>query len=149
MDSEPSPASEREAAADARADADVAEGRLIHHEAVRHWVFSWINGVRYPRPLVSKTPIRLNHVVWTEEAVVHVEAILQRLYVSHPRMGEIVAKALFYCAQDLANFTERGSDVGGGRLERPAQWPYVLRYLLRHDVIVILRIRNGRDGDPE
>lgn len=39
-----------EAEADARADADVAEGRLIGHGAVRRWLASWGSGARLPRP---------------------------------------------------------------------------------------------------
>jgi predicted transcriptional regulator len=39
-----------EAAADARAEADVAEGRLIGHAAVRRWLASWGSSARKPRP---------------------------------------------------------------------------------------------------
>lgn len=39
-----------EAAADVRADADVAAGRLVGHSAVRRWLASWGSGNRQPRP---------------------------------------------------------------------------------------------------
>jgi predicted transcriptional regulator len=39
-----------EAAADARADADVREGRLIGHETVRRWLSSWGSTDPLPRP---------------------------------------------------------------------------------------------------
>jgi predicted transcriptional regulator len=39
-----------EAAADARAEADVAAGRLISHEAVKRWVASWGSDAPLPRP---------------------------------------------------------------------------------------------------
>jgi predicted transcriptional regulator len=39
-----------EAAADGRAEADVAEGRLIGHAAVRRWLASWGSSARKPRP---------------------------------------------------------------------------------------------------
>ena len=42
-----------EAAADARAEADVAAGRLIGHGAVRRWLASWGSGARLPRPRVG------------------------------------------------------------------------------------------------
>jgi predicted transcriptional regulator len=45
---EPNP--EAEAAADARAEADVAAGRLISHAAVRRWLASWGSGAQLPRP---------------------------------------------------------------------------------------------------
>lgn len=39
-----------EGAADARADDDVRQGRLISHEAVRRWLGSWGRGQSRPRP---------------------------------------------------------------------------------------------------
>ena len=42
-----------EAAADARAEADVAAGRLIGHGAVKRWLASWGSGARLPRPRVG------------------------------------------------------------------------------------------------
>ena len=39
-----------EAAADARAERDATEGRLIGHSAVRRWLASWGSGARSPRP---------------------------------------------------------------------------------------------------
>lgn len=41
---------EAEVKADARAEADVREGRLIGHEAVRRWLASWRSGKPHPRP---------------------------------------------------------------------------------------------------
>ena len=42
-----------EAESEARAEADVAEGRLISHAAVRRWLASWGTGARLPRPRVG------------------------------------------------------------------------------------------------
>jgi predicted transcriptional regulator len=39
-----------EAAADARAEADAAAGRVVSHSAVRRWLASWGSGARLPRP---------------------------------------------------------------------------------------------------
>ncbi len=39
-----------EAAAEARAERDVREGRLIGHSAMRRWLESWGTGSRLPRP---------------------------------------------------------------------------------------------------
>jgi predicted transcriptional regulator len=39
-----------EAKADERAEADVREGRLIRHEAVRRWLASWGSGKPLSRP---------------------------------------------------------------------------------------------------
>jgi predicted transcriptional regulator len=39
-----------EAAADARAEADVKAGRLIGHDAVKRWIASWGTDKPLPRP---------------------------------------------------------------------------------------------------
>jgi predicted transcriptional regulator len=44
---------EAEAASEARAEADVREGRLISNEAVMRWLKAWISGERLPRPKVG------------------------------------------------------------------------------------------------
>lgn len=45
---------EAEAVADARADADVAKGRVISHEAVRRWLLSLGTDTPLPRPTISE-----------------------------------------------------------------------------------------------
>jgi predicted transcriptional regulator len=42
-----------EAVADARADADVRNGRLISHDAVKRWLSSWGSPEPLPRPCVA------------------------------------------------------------------------------------------------
>jgi len=42
-----------EAAADARAEADVAAGRLISHAAVKRWIESWGSAKPLPRPRIG------------------------------------------------------------------------------------------------
>ncbi len=44
---------EREAQADARAEADVREGRLVGHEAVKRWLDTWGTTRPLPRPKVG------------------------------------------------------------------------------------------------
>ena len=39
-----------EAAADARADADIAAGRVISHEAMKRWLLSWGTPDENPAP---------------------------------------------------------------------------------------------------
>ncbi|MDB5438672.1 MAG: CopG family transcriptional regulator [Caulobacteraceae bacterium] len=39
-----------EAAADARAEADMAAGRVVSHEAVSRWLLTWGKTGRPPRP---------------------------------------------------------------------------------------------------
>ena len=42
-----------EAGADARADADVREGRLIGHAAVKRWIASWGSTAPLSRPKIG------------------------------------------------------------------------------------------------
>jgi predicted transcriptional regulator len=42
-----------EAAADARAEADVKAGRLISHDAVKRWLRSWGTEAPLPRPHIG------------------------------------------------------------------------------------------------
>jgi predicted transcriptional regulator len=42
-----------EAAADARAEADVKAGRLISHDAVKRWISSWGTDKPLPRPEIG------------------------------------------------------------------------------------------------
>ncbi|MEN2787109.1 CopG family transcriptional regulator [Sphingomonas qilianensis] len=42
-----------EAAADAHAEADVAAGRLISHDAVKKWLASWGSDRPLPRPNIG------------------------------------------------------------------------------------------------
>ena len=44
------PDPQREAEADARAEADVREGRLVSHDPVKKWLSSWGSGRRLARP---------------------------------------------------------------------------------------------------
>jgi predicted transcriptional regulator len=47
------PDAEAEAKSEARAEADVAAGRLISHGAVRRWLASWGTAKPLPRPRVG------------------------------------------------------------------------------------------------
>ena len=42
-----------EAAADARAEADVKAGRLISHDAAKRWIASWGSAKPLPRPQIG------------------------------------------------------------------------------------------------
>src|SRR4051812_22154393 len=44
---------EAEARSEARAEADIRDGRVINHGAVRRWLQSWRSAKRLPRPRVG------------------------------------------------------------------------------------------------
>jgi plasmid stabilization system protein ParE len=60
-----------------------------------------------------------------------------------------LGERLIAVADSLAEFSERGRDVGGGRREITSVWPYVIRYRVEDDTVLILRIRHGaQEGAP-
>ena len=90
-----------------------------------------------PRRLTART------IVWTEEAVLHLEAIVT--YVSafnEAAAGHLGAK-LIAVADSLSTFSERGRDAGNGLREMTTVWPYILRYRVEEDQVIILRVRHG------
>jgi toxin ParE1/3/4 len=59
-----------------------------------------------------------------------------------------LAERLIMVADSLAEFPERGRDAGEGRREMTIVRPYVLRYRVATERVVILRIRHGaREAD--
>lgn len=68
----------------------------------------------------------------------------------NPAAARRLGERLIEVADSLAEFPERGRDAGLGRREMTTVWPYVLRYRVEENRVVILRIRHGaRDEEPE
>jgi plasmid stabilization system protein ParE len=91
----------------------------------------------------------LPRIVWTEEAVAHLEAIVDYVSVFDPAAAERVAQRLIELADSLEQFPHRGRDAGSGRREMTVVWPYVLRYRVEGDSVFILRIRHGARKEDE
>ena len=82
-------------------------------------------------------------IVWTEEAVEHLEAIVTYVSVYDPAAAERLAGRLIELADSLAEFPDRGRDAGDGKREMTVVWPYILRYRVEGESVFILRIRHG------
>jgi toxin ParE1/3/4 len=92
----------------------------------------------------------LKKIVWTDEAVEHLEAIVTYVSVYDPAAAARLAGRLIEVADSLAEFPNRGRDAGDGKREMTSVWPYILRYRVEVDRVIILRIRHGaRDELPE
>jgi plasmid stabilization system protein ParE len=89
----------------------------------------------------------LRKIVWTDEAVAHLEAITAYISAFNPAAAERLGERLIAVADSLAEFSDRGRNVGGGRREMTTVWPYVLRYRVEAERVVILRIRHGARDD--
>ena len=85
----------------------------------------------------------MRRVVWTAEAVENLEAIGTYIEAFNPAAAARIVRRLVALAESLADFSERGRDVGGGRREMTIVPPYVLRYRVDEDRVRILRIRHG------
>lgn len=82
-------------------------------------------------------------IVWTDEAIEHLEAIVTYVSVYDPAAAERLGRRLIELADSLAEFPNRGRDAGDGRREMTTVWPYILRYRVDSNSVVILRIRHG------
>ena len=92
----------------------------------------------------------MRRIVWTDEAVAHLEAIVTYVEAFNPAAARRLGERLIEVADSLAEFPDRGRKVGHGRREMTTVWPYVLRYRVEADRVVILRIRHGARGEePE
>ncbi|HYJ30825.1 MAG TPA: type II toxin-antitoxin system RelE/ParE family toxin [Allosphingosinicella sp.] len=88
-------------------------------------------------------------IVWTDEAVEHLEAIVTYVSVYDATAAERLAQRLIDLADSLADFPHRGRDAGGERREMTVVWPYILRYRVDGDSVYILRIRHGAREEQE
>jgi toxin ParE1/3/4 len=52
-------------------------------------------------------------------------------------------------ADSLAEFSDRGREAGEGRTEMTVVWPYVLRYRVEAETVIVLRIRHGARQEEE
>lgn len=82
-------------------------------------------------------------IVWTDDAVGNVEAIVTYVSVFNAAAATNLAARFFAVADSLSEFPHRGRDVGDGRREMTTVWPYILRYRVVDETVIILRVRHG------
>ena len=81
--------------------------------------------------------------MWTAEAADNLDAIVSYIELFHPPAAQLIATRLIELADSLADFPDRGRDAGQGRRELTVVPPYILRYRVEGDRVVILRVRHG------
>lgn len=92
----------------------------------------------------------MRQILWTDDAVGNLEAIVTYISASNPAAAARLAERLIAVADSLAVYSERGRDAGEGRREMTTVWPYILRYRVEGEKVLILRIRHGaRESEPE
>lgn len=82
-------------------------------------------------------------IVWADEAVANLEAIVTYISEFNPAAAARLAERLVAVADSLSEFPERGRDAGEGRREMTIVPPYLLRYRVERDRVIILRVRHG------
>jgi len=82
-------------------------------------------------------------VVWTAEARDNLSAIRAYIGQFNPIAAERLAARLVSVADTLDEYADRGRPVGDGRRELTIVRPYIIRYLVTAESVIILRIRHG------
>ena len=91
----------------------------------------------------------MHKIVWTDEAIAHLEAIVTYVSVYDPAAAERLGRRLIELTDSLAEFPDRGRDAGDGKREMTTVWPYILRYRVEAERVIILRIRHGARQEDE
>jgi len=92
----------------------------------------------------------LRRIVWTAEAVENLEAIATYIEAFNPAAAKRMTRRLIALADSLSEFPDRGRNAGGGKREMTIVPPYVIRYMVEPDRVMILRVRHGaREPDDE
>jgi toxin ParE1/3/4 len=88
----------------------------------------------------------LYKVVWTGAAAEQLEAITTYIAAENPLAAIQLAQRLVALADSLAEFPNRGRMAEEDSRELTTVWPYILRYLIEGETVLILRIRHGARG---
>ena len=86
----------------------------------------------------------MSEVIWTDPALVNLEAI--RIYIEqfNPQAARRLADSLIESGNSLAQFPHRGRPVPRTDIrELVTSLPYIIRYQVVGDIVVILRIRHS------
>jgi addiction module RelE/StbE family toxin len=83
-------------------------------------------------------------VIWTDQALADIDAIVAYVFnQSRPLAAQRLGRRLLAAGESLADHPERGRTSTRGRRELAAVPPYVLRYRIVGDVVVIGSVRHG------
>ena len=83
-------------------------------------------------------------VVWTFSALADVDGIRRYIGNFNPDAARAMAERIIDAGNSLANFPYRGRQVPGTQLrESTIARPYIIRYRVEPNRVVILRVRHG------
>ena len=85
----------------------------------------------------------MRRIAWTALAVDDLKSIRDYIVQFNPSAAARVAQSLVTAADSLEEFADRGRTVTQHHRELLAVWPYIIRYRIESERVVILRIRHG------
>ena len=84
-------------------------------------------------------------VVWTLAALVDLKDIRRYIGAFNPQAAQRIAARLISVSSSLVDLPDRGRPVLGTDLrEVTVVPPYIIRYRVAGDLVLILRVRHGR-----
>ena len=82
-------------------------------------------------------------IVWTPEARANLAGIRTYIAQVSPLAAQRLALRIVAAVESLADNAERGRPVRADVRELTAIWPYLIRYRVEEDTVVVLRVRHG------
>jgi toxin ParE1/3/4 len=82
-------------------------------------------------------------IAWSIEALWDLDHIRTYIAEFDPKAAARIHAGLLKAGNGLCDFPNRGRPANRGRRELPTVPPYVIRYSVRGDVVVIEAIRHG------
>jgi len=83
-------------------------------------------------------------VVWTDRALANIEAIVTYIVSQHsPIAAQRLGQRLLTTGDSLATDPDRGRSITRGRRELAIVAPYLIRYRVVGDRVVVLEVRHG------
>lgn len=82
-------------------------------------------------------------VVWSDEAIATLDGIVDYILAFNPAAGIRLGERIVAIAKSLDTFPERGRPSADGTRELTSANPYIIRYRVESDQIVIVRVRHA------
>jgi toxin ParE1/3/4 len=97
---------------------------------------------RHARPATRS--VLVAEVVWTDRALANIEAIVAYIVSQHrPLAAQRLGQRLLAAGDALENHPDRGRTIPRGRRELAVITPYLIRYRIMGERVVILEVRHG------
>jgi addiction module RelE/StbE family toxin len=90
----------------------------------------------------------VRRIIWAPLAVDDLRSIRDYIGQFNPSAAARFADRLVATAESLAEFSDRGRPVSSKRRELVVVWPYIIRYRIEAERVVILRVRHGAQRPP-